>query len=123
MLFGHVSLQPLCATADKLALSALVLEVVDEVPGEGDLLAGDEVTVLAVLGVSLQVLLQVGPVGRPEPAVLAVVPPLVGVVDVLQIVGRGVGPGLEISLKKFLIISFNFALLMILNLMPNFCEI
>ena len=107
MLFGHVSLQPLCATADKLALSALVLEVVDEVPGEGDLLAGDEVTVLAVLGVSLQVLLQVGPVGRPEPAVLAVVPPLVGVVDVLQIVGRGVGPDWEMRLKKFYCITFD----------------
>ena len=70
----------------------LVLEVVDEVPGEGDLLAGDKVAVLAVLGVALQVALQVRLVGRPEPAELAVVPPLVRLVHVPQVVGRGVSP-------------------------------
>ena len=73
--------------------------MVYEVPGEGDLLAGDKVAVLAVLGVPLQVPLQVGLVGRTEPAELAVVPPLVGLVHVLQVVGGGVGPDRTNGLK------------------------
>ena len=85
-------LQSILARPDKLALAALVLQVVYEVPGEGDLLAGDKVAVLAVLGVPLQVPLEVGLVRRTEPAELAVVPPLVGIVDVLQVVGGGVRP-------------------------------